>query len=225
MTKNPRRRALRFASVALVAAGVAVSGWAVYGLTLGENEAAVEQQKAAEVEPLVEPLALAETGVRYFQVGEVFAKLRAPRLGDTYVRNIAQGTSIDKVLNTVGIGHYVSSQMPSEVGNFALAGHRAGNGGPFRNIDKFVAGDQVFIETAEGVYTYQYLDQAIVAPDAIGVIAKEPVGLKTNAGGKYLTLTTCTPIYVNTDRLVVWFELVDFASAGSSDSDGTDSGQ
>lgn len=238
MTRTPSRRALRVASVALVAVGVTVSGWAVYGLTLGENQAAVKQQQAAEVEPLVEPPALAETGVRYFQVGEVFAKLRAPRLGDTYVRNIAQGTSIDKVLNTVGIGHYVSSQMPGEIGNFALAGHRAGNGGPFRNIDKFVPDDQVFIETAEGVYTYQYLDQAIVAPDAIGVIAKQPVGLetpdvnetesgalKTNAGGKYLTLTTCTPIYVNTDRLVVWFELVDFAPAGSSDSDGANSGQ
>lgn len=232
MTAKVGRRALRITSVTLVAAGLAVSGWALYNLTFGENQAAVEQQKAAEVVPLIDPEELAKDTVRDFQVGEVFAKLRAPRLGADYVRNIAEGTSIDRVLNTVGIGHYASSQMPGEVGNFALAAHRAGNGGPFRNIDKFQAGDLVTIETADGVFTYQYLDQAVVPPTALDVIAKEPNALdlpasselKTKAGGKFLTLTTCTPIYVNTDRLVVWFELVDFAPAGLAQTDSTDSG-
>lgn len=231
-----KRAYVRTGAVVLVAAGLTISGVAIYNLTLGETQVATEQQQVAEVTPLIvaEPeIAIAD---HEFEIGEVFAKFSAPRLGVDYVRNIAEGTGADRVLNTVGIGHYVSTQMPGEVGNFALAGHRAGNGGPFRNIDKFVAGDLAYIETAEGVFTYEYLDQAVVAPTALGVIAPVPADLKpeladansdlkTDAGGKYLTLTTCTPIYVNTDRLIVWFKLVDFAPAGSADTEGTSSGQ
>ncbi len=184
-----------------------MAGLAIYQMTFGEQKAAEQQQQAAEVEPLVTD---SDQVSGELKVGDIFAKIRIPRFGDDYVRNIAEGTSVTKVLNTVGIGHYVGTAMPGEVGNFALAGHRSGNGGPMRNIDKFQAGDQVIVETTTDTYNYRYLESAIVKPDALGVIAEVPEGLSSAmVNGKYLTLTTCTPIYVNTERYIAWFELID----------------
>lgn len=193
--------------LALIGGGLAIAGVSAYNLTLGEQIASQQQQAAAEVEPLV--VAGAASGDTALEVGDVFAKLYVPRFGADYVRNIAQGTSVAKVLNTVGLGHYVNTQMPGEVGNFAIAGHRAGNGGPMRKIDTFTDGDLVFVETATTRFTYRYLESKIVAPDEIGVIAPEPALLTKKSGpGKYLTLTSCTPIYVNSDRFIAWFEQV-----------------
>lgn len=195
------------ASVGLVA-GLGISALALWNLVGFEQQASTNQQALAEEVPLVVNESAAGEEVS-LKTGDVFAKLRAPRLGANYVRQIAEGTSMDEVLNKVGIGRYRTSSLPGEVGNFALAGHRAGNGGPFRNIDKFQAGDLVYVETAEAVFTYRYLETKVVAPDQIGVIAAVPEGMSVaTTNDKFLTLTTCTPIYINTERLIVWFEQV-----------------
>lgn len=195
-----------------VLGGLTIAGSAAWQIFAVENIAATSQKQAAEVEPLV-VIKNTDSPDAELKTGDVFAKLTAPRLGADYVRQIAQGTSVEKVLNTVGIGHYISTAMPGEKGNFALAAHRAGNGGPFRDIDKFQPGDLVYVETAEATYTYQYLQTAIVAPDAVNVIAANPEGLTaTTSSNKFLTLTTCTPIYVNTERLIVWFEQIGVAA-------------
>ena len=193
--------------IVIALTGLLVVANSIFSMTLGDQEASLNQQKAAEVEPLVRT---AQTGDQQLEIGQVFAKLYVARFGENYVRNIAEGTSVEKVLNTVGIGHYVGTAMPGEVGNFALAGHRSGNGGPMRNIDKFEQGDIVTVETAEATFNYRYLESKIVSPDALGVIDSVPEGLsKAKIGGRYLTLTTCTPIFVNTERYIAWFELVD----------------
>lgn len=210
----------RAASVLLIVVGLALGATAIYDLTGRETESAVKQQAEAEM-PLVESSqdsadgseagAPAEPTAGSLKVGEVFAKLRAPSLGEGYVRNIAEGTSVDRVLNTVGIGHYVKTAMPGQIGNFAIAAHRAGNGGPFRNIDNFVEGDRVTVETATHLYTYKYLATKVVEPGDIDVIAPMPkavADLMSKAPeARLLTLTTCTPIYINTQRLIVWFSL------------------
>lgn len=200
-------RTSQILGTALIGAGLVIAGVSAYNLTLAEGIASGQQQAAAEVEPLVVGDSTAD--LTDLAVGEVFAKLYVPRFGSDYVRNIAEGTSLAKVLNTVGVGHYVNTQMPGEVGNFAIAGHRAGNGGPMRKIDTFQTGDLVYVETATTRYTYRYLETKIVAPEEIGVIAPEPALLTKKSGpGKYLTLTSCTPIYVNSDRIIAWFEQV-----------------
>lgn len=191
----------------LLAAGLLIAGVSAFNLTFGEQLAGQQQQQAAEVEPLV--ITGENAAESALKVGDVFAKLYVPRFGEGYVRNIAEGTSLSKVLNTVGLGHYLGTQMPGQVGNFAIAGHRAGNGGPMRLIDKFQDGDLIYVETATTRFTYRYLESKIVSPQEIGVIAPEPAGLTKKSGpGKYLTLTTCTPIHVNTDRFIAWFEQV-----------------
>lgn len=203
---KPKKSAKFFIGLALSATGLVIVGFSAFNIFVGDSIESSNQQQAAEVEPLVTTSSASSSALA---VGQVFAKIRIPRFGSDYVRNIAEGTSVEKVLNTVGIGHYLNSAMPGQVGNFALAGHRAGNGGPMRLIDKFQPGDTVTVETSEASYTYRYLESKIVAPDAVGVITAVPEGLTgATPTGKYLTLTTCTPIYINTDRYVAWFELV-----------------
>jgi sortase A len=193
-------------------AGVALL--AVLGTRLVINEALAERKLAAQAQEI--PLVVGEANLEGSQgkaqglaEGEIFAKLYVPRFGDDYVRNIAQGTSLSKVLNTVGIGHYEGTQLPGEVGNFAIAGHRAGNGGPMRKIDQLVEGDLAYVETATTRYTYRFIDSKVVSPEDVGVINAQPEGLsRLSSKGQYLTMTTCTPIFVNTDRYIAWFELV-----------------
>lgn len=173
MNAERKRQPLQIVGFALLAAGVAIAAVSAYNLTLGDQIAGDRLQQAAEVEPLVVASNSAESS--QLEIGDIFAKLYVPRFGDEYVRNIAEGTSLTKVLNTVGIGHYVGTAMPGEVGNFAIAGHRAGNGGPMRLIDKFQTGDLVFVETSSTRFTYRYLESKIVSPEEVGVIALSPL--------------------------------------------------
>jgi sortase A len=88
-------------------------------------------------------------------VGDGFANLYIPQFGKDFVKTIVQGTddaSLDK-----GPGHYVNSQLPGQIGNFALAGHRVGKGEPFLNLDQLHPGDKIVVQTASNWYVYTVL--------------------------------------------------------------------
>lgn len=196
-----------FFGIILLISGVAIAGNSAYNLIFADQVIGTKQQKAAEVEPLV--ISAETTLDSDLAIGEIFAKLYVPRFGEDYVRSIAEGTSLTKVLNTIGLGRYLSTQMPGQVGNFAIAGHRSGNGGPMRDIDKFQVGDLVYVQTSTTWFTYKYLESKIVKPEQVGVINSVPEGLSSaTPTAKYLTMTTCTPIYINTDRYIAWFEQI-----------------
>ena len=142
--------------------------------------------------------------------GDFIAKLYVPRYGKKYMRTILEGTAMSILNNKAGLGHYTETQLPGQEGNFAIAGHRAGNGGPMLKIDKLKKGDLAFLQTKTSWFTYKYLGQKIIKPSNVGVIYPVPVGLAGAAvGGKYMTFTTCTPVHVNTSRIAAWFELVE----------------
>ena len=143
------------------------------------------------------------------RTGDVFAKVYIPRLGDDWVRLIGEGIKWEPVLNKIGVGHYPYTQFPGEVGNFAVAAHRGGFGGSFKNIHRISLGDHVYVQTNAGWFDYEYRQTKIVLPEEVGVIKPIPEGLiGAVAGGKYMTLTSCEPIFVNTHRIIVWLELV-----------------
>jgi sortase A len=141
-------------------------------------------------------------------VGQVFARMYVPRFGTDWTRLVAEGTRWHPVLNEIGVGHYVNSALPGEAGNFAVAAHRGGFGASFKNIHQLVEGDRVYVETNDYWYVYKYLQTKVVEPTEVGVIDSVPVGLDVGQqGGKYMTMTSCTPIFVNTHRIIVWLEL------------------
>ncbi|MEO7262175.1 MAG: class E sortase [Jatrophihabitantaceae bacterium] len=128
--------------------------------------------------------------------GRGFANLYIPQFGKDFARTIVQGTA-DSDLDA-GPGHYVSSQLPGQLGNFAVAGHRVGKGQPFLNLDKLRPGDKIVVQTASNWYVYSVLGSraaylaagkiadpdkreaavvaALAAPDSQGVRGREIVG-------------------------------------------------
>ncbi|WP_371791441.1 class E sortase [Streptomyces sp. NBC_01471] len=148
-----------------------------------------------------------------FEPGQGFAIIHIPKLD--VVVPIAEGVSKTKVLDRGMVGHYsegkLKTAMPSaKTGNFALAGHRNTHGEPFRYINKLKDGDKVVVETQDDYYTYEVTSHlAQTSPSNVSVIQPVPVGSGFTRPGRYITLTTCTPEFTSTYRMVVWGKMVD----------------
>ncbi|MFD5726729.1 class E sortase [Streptomyces sp. NPDC058368] len=148
-----------------------------------------------------------------FEPGQGFAIIHIPKLD--VVTPIAEGTSKEKVLDRGMVGHYsekpLKTAMPSaKEGNFALAGHRNTHGEPFRYINRLKPGDPIVVETREAYYTYEMTSElAQTSPSNVSVIAPVPDQSGFTKPGRYITLTTCTPEFTSTYRLIVWGKMVD----------------
>lgn len=136
-------------------------------------------------------------------VGTTFATLHVPRWGADYVRPIAQGTSRREVLDVIGIGHYVGTAMPGQVGNFAVAGHRVTYGAPFKRAEELAVGDALVVQTEQAWYVYTVTSTAVVRPRQVEVIAPVPGRPDEAPTEAVMTLTTCHPMYSARERYVV----------------------
>jgi sortase A len=147
-----------------------------------------------------------------FSPGQGFAIMYIPKLD--VKAPIAQGVNKTKVLDKGMVGHYdgaLNTAMPwDKTGNFAVAAHRNTHGEPFRYINHLVPGDKVVVETATTYYTYEITHSlASTPPTNTGVLQPVPAGSGFTQPGRYLTLTTCTPEFTSTNRLIVWGKLVE----------------
>ncbi|TFC94803.1 MULTISPECIES: class E sortase [Cryobacterium] len=136
---------------------------------------------------------------------ETFAVLYVPRFGAVYNRSIAEGINND-VLNSSrsGIGHYPGTQMPGEVGNFAVAAHRSANGGGMHLINELQLGDAIYVQTADGYYTYRFRDLEYVAPTTVDVIAPVPHNADVTPVDRFITLTSCNPLLSTAERIIAY---------------------
>lgn len=137
--------------------------------------------------------------------GEGFAFLRIPRLGEEYSVPVVEGVGLD-VLSR-GVGHYPDTVRPGQVGNFAVAGHRATNGEPFAYLDRLRPGDAVVAETRDAWFTYVVDSTRIVRPSDTWVIDPVPGKPGAEPTERLLTLTTCNPRWSSTERLIVFAHL------------------
>ena len=155
------------------------------------------------------------------ELGEAFAQLYIPAFGSDYHFAIIEGTDEEDLLR--GPGRYVDSQMPGEVGNFAVAGHRVGKGAPFNDLGALKTCDDIVVETQTERITYRVLpidgDQAdcfndsppeyshvagrhITTPGDISVTNAVPES-DAEPSREILTLTTCHPQFSNAERMIV----------------------
>ncbi|PEN61702.1 class C sortase [Bacillus wiedmannii] len=117
---------------------------------------------------------------------------------------IYQGTS-EEVLSR-GVGHLDYSSLPvgGENTHTILTGHRGlPSAKLFTDLDKLSEGDRFYIHSLEKVLAYK-VDQIKV------VLPHETDDLKIVENKDYITLITCTPYGVNTNRLLVRGERVEF---------------
>ena len=224
---RPRRRPRRGVSIIgiigelLITAGVLVVlflGWQVWwnDIVVGNQQATAAQElseqwgpveAAPPADPEAEPQDFGEpvvTGVADEHAG--FATIYVPRFGPDYQRVIAEGVDMDEVLNdpTLGVGHYDGTQMPGEVGNFALAAHRQTHGGSFNQINQLVVGDAIIVATADGYYTYRYRSTEYVLPSGVGVLNPVPQVQNASPGDRIITLTACNPLFSTSERIVAY---------------------
>ncbi|MER6688756.1 class E sortase [Streptomyces minutiscleroticus] len=136
--------------------------------------------------------------------------LHVPAMGNGEVL-VKKGTST-KILNGGVAGYYtdpVKSALPEdEKGNFSLAAHRDGHGAKFHGIDKLRKGDPIVFETKDEWYVYKVYD---ILPETskynVDVLDAVPKESGRRKAGRYITLTTCTPVFTSRYRYVVWGEL------------------
>lgn len=127
---------------------------------------------------------------------EIFGVIYIPSFGSSFANVLAEGTSPRAVLNAgdKGVGRYEQTQLIGEPGNIALAGHRSGPfTTPFKDIMSLRLNDPIYIETADGWYTYRFRSLEYVLPEETDVLQPFPRLEGTPGTDRILTLTTCHP--------------------------------
>ena len=135
------------------------------------------------------------------RAGDPIGWLRIPRIDlDRLVQQGARGSAsldpdTDRALLRNGPVHYGLTPLPGAGEPFAIAGHRTTYGAPFYKIDRLKRGDRIFLDTPYARFRYEVAKTTVVPPDDVGVLRDRGYGL---------VLTTCTPPYSASHRLIVW---------------------
>ncbi|MER5709072.1 class E sortase [Streptomyces sp. NPDC042898] len=136
--------------------------------------------------------------------------LHVPAMGNGEVL-VKQGTT-SAILNNGVAGYYndpIKSALPQDKkGNFTLAAHRDGHGAKFHNIHKLKTGDAIVFESKDTWYVYKvYKTLPETTKYNVDVLQPVPKESGKTKPGRYITLTTCTPMYTSDYRYIVWGEL------------------
>ncbi|MFG2641032.1 class E sortase [Streptomyces sp. NPDC048370] len=137
--------------------------------------------------------------------------LHVPKMGGGEIL-VKKGTD-SKTLNNGVAGYYtdpVKSALPQDKqGNFTLAAHRDGHGAKFHNIHKLKNGDSIVFESKDTWFVYKVY-KSLPETTKYNVDVLQPVPKESGKAkpGRYITLTTCTPMYTSDFRYIVWGELV-----------------
>ena len=124
---------------------------------------------------------------------------------------IYHGTS-DEVLEE-GVGHidYTSLPIGGESTHSVLCAHRGlPSAELFTYLDKVEIGDEFYIHVLDDVLAYEVDQILVVEPDELDQLQIED-------GKDYVTLLTCTPYGVNTQRLLVRGHRVDYVQDDDED--------
>lgn len=118
--------------------------------------------------------------------GSGIAKLYIPALGQDYRFTVIEGTT-DADL-AIGPGHYVGSALPGQPGDFAVAGHRVGQGAPFNDLDLVQSCDAIVVETQTDWFVYRMLPRSTEAAGWATGKGRNPQCAGTNGEGKVAPL-------------------------------------
>jgi sortase A len=136
-------------------------------------------------------------------LGEPLGRIVIPQAGVDWI--VVEGAERGQLKK--GPGHIPGSAIPGQLGNAVISGHRTTNGAPFYRLDRLRPGDRFEVTTLVGTHEYEVVDVRTVLPTDTWVAAQWE--------GSWLTLTTCTPRYYSTHRLVVISRLVDGPNAAA----------
>ena len=109
---------------------------------------------------------------------------------------VAVNEGIDTATLKYSVGHFPGTAMPGNIGNFCVAGHRSYTYGEYFNrLNEIKKGDLIIVKSQGHTFTYKVYAIQVVMPTEISVLDK--------TSDAEVTLITCTPIRVGTQRLIV----------------------
>ena len=129
------------------------------------------------------------------QLGDALGYITIPKIDVNLP--IYEGTGYDVL--THGIGHLSETSYPlgGESTHSALSGHRGlAEAELFTNLDKLEVGDRFYLHVLDEVLAYQVDQVLVVEPEQVEA-------LEIVDGEDLCTLVTCTPIGINSHRLLV----------------------
>jgi sortase A len=98
-----------------------------------------------------------------------------------------------------GAGHHIGSANPGESDNCIISAHNDIFGEIFRDLPDLDLDDEIFVHTASQVYRYVVTQKRIIEPTDVSVMYP--------TSGPVLTLISCYPYGIDTQRIVVITEL------------------
>ena len=98
-----------------------------------------------------------------------------------------------------GVAQHIGSADPGQDGNVVLSAHNDVYGELFRHLDRLQPGDVVRLHTPQREYEYMVERTQIVEPTAVEVMA--------STGAPTVTLISCYPYLVDSQRIVVFGRL------------------
>lgn len=100
----------------------------------------------------------------------------------------------------LGVGHHIGSANPGESSNMVLSAHNDIYGEIFRHLDQMQLEDEIIVQTANRDYRYVVKAKRIIEPTQVDVM--DPTRKSV------VTLISCYPYLVDTQRIVIVGELV-----------------
>ncbi|MFF7767138.1 class E sortase [Streptomyces massasporeus] len=206
---GPIAMAVSFFGELLITAGLVLGLFVVYSLWW--TNVVADRAAGKQADKVREDWAHGRGGPGVLDTKNGIGFLHVPAMKNGEVL-VEKGTS-NKILNDGVAGYYtdpVKATLPmsGKDGNFSLAAHRDGHGAKFHNIDKIEKGDPIVFETKDKWFVYKVYD---ILPETskfnVKVLSQVPKESGRKKPGRYITLTTCTPVYTSTYRYVVWGEL------------------
>jgi sortase A len=206
MSRGDRIRwVLRGIGQVYITAGLLVLLFCVYELSFTSAYAHEQQDKLGKQltqewsSPTPPPLQ--GPSVPTSTLGKGFARIYFPTLGKDETHVVVEG--VGKADLKKGPGHYPGTDLPGQLGNVVISGHRTTYGAPFNRLNELHSRDAIVIETRTGWFTYRVERIFVVKPTHVGVTYHVPDRPGVTPTRRLLTLTTCHPKYSAKQRLVV----------------------
>lgn len=152
------RTTLRTMGEVLITAGMVVLLFVVYELYVTDIFSAQKQASATTaLNKEWDTVGAGPARTNHYDLtdGSGIAKLYIPAFGQDYVFTVIEGTSPADL--AIGPGHYPGSALPGQPGDFAVAGHRVGEGAPFDDLGLLSSCDSILIENQTDWYVYRVL--------------------------------------------------------------------
>ena len=113
-------------------------------------------------------------------------------------QSIVQGDEWEQ-LRRGEVGQHIGTADPGQTGNLVLSGHNDIYGEVFKRLDELQPGDEIQIHSTTQIFTYVVTGTRIVPPTEVSVM--DPTQHPS------LTLISCYPYFVDTERIAVFADL------------------